>query len=40
MSEQPKILIVDDVEANLIVLEGLLADLECEIIRAKGTHCQ
>jgi signal transduction histidine kinase len=34
MSERPKILIVDDVEANLIAIEGLLAGLDCTIVRA------
>jgi two-component system sensor histidine kinase/response regulator len=31
---KPKVLIVDDVEANLVALEALLDDLECELIRA------
>ena len=35
MSEQkPKVLIVDDVEANLLSLEAVLDDLDCELIRA------
>ncbi|MBX3203911.1 MAG: response regulator [Labilithrix sp.] len=34
MSERPKILIVDDIEANLIAMEALLGDLDCEIVRA------
>lgn len=32
--ELPAVLIVDDVDANLIVLEGLLEDLPCEVVRA------
>jgi two-component system, NtrC family, sensor kinase len=28
------VLLVDDVEANLIALEGLLADLDCDLVRA------
>lgn len=31
---KPKVLIVDDVEANLVALEALLGDLDCELIRA------
>ena len=31
---KPKVLIVDDVEANLVSLEALLSDLECELVRA------
>jgi two-component system sensor histidine kinase/response regulator len=31
---KPKVLLVDDVEANLITLEALLDDLDCELIRA------
>ena len=35
MSEpRPQVLLVDDVEANLIALEGLLASLDCEVVRA------
>lgn len=33
---KPSILLVDDVEANLIALEALLGDLECELVRASG----
>lgn len=33
-ASQPKVLIVDDVEANLVALEALLADLDCELVRA------
>ena len=37
MSEaRPKVLLVDDVEANLIALEALLGSLDCELIRAPG----
>lgn len=36
MIERPKVLIVDDVEANLIALEGLLAPLDCVSIRASS----
>src|SRR5689334_11557448 len=31
---RPAVLIVDDVEANLMALEGQLARLDCEIVRA------
>ena len=31
---RPAVLLVDDVEANLIALEGLLADLDCDLVRA------
>ncbi|MBX3259148.1 MAG: response regulator [Labilithrix sp.] len=34
MSESPKVLIVDDVEANLIAMEALLGGLDCVIVRA------
>src|SRR5439155_2285522 len=30
----PNVLLVDDVEANLIVLEALLGGLDCELVRA------
>jgi two-component system sensor histidine kinase/response regulator len=33
---RPAILIVDDVEANLLALEGQLANLECDIVRARS----
>jgi len=33
---KPSILLVDDVEANLIALEALLGDLECDLVRASG----
>lgn len=33
---KPSILLVDDVEANLIALEALLGDLDCELVRASG----
>ncbi|HEY2903043.1 MAG TPA: response regulator [Polyangia bacterium] len=31
---KPAVLVVDDVEANLVVMEALLAGLNCEIVRA------
>ena len=34
MSDTPKVLIVDDVEANLIAMEALLGELDCKIVRA------
>lgn len=35
MSEgQPKVLLVDDAEANLVALEGILGRLPCELVRA------
>ncbi len=33
---KPSILLVDDVEANLLALEALLGDLECDLVRAPG----
>ncbi len=33
---RPSILLVDDVEANLVALEALLADVDCELVRAKS----
>lgn len=35
MTSEPKVLIVDDVEANLISLDALLHDLGCTVIRAQ-----
>lgn len=32
----PTVLIVDDVDANLVVLEGLLEDMPCEVVRANS----
>jgi signal transduction histidine kinase len=32
-SAKPKILLVDDVEANLVALEALLANLDCDVVR-------
>jgi two-component system, sensor histidine kinase and response regulator len=32
--EQPNVLLVDDVEANLVVLEALLGGMECQLVRA------
>lgn len=34
--ERPCVLLVDDVEANLVALDALLGDLECELVRARG----
>ncbi len=33
---RPSILLVDDVEANLVALEALLADVDCDLVRAKS----
>jgi signal transduction histidine kinase len=33
---QPAVLIVDDVEANLVALDALLGDMGCELVRARG----
>jgi signal transduction histidine kinase len=33
---KPSILVVDDVEANLIALEALLCDFDCELVRASS----
>lgn len=35
-SIKPSVLLVDDVEANLIALEALLAGLDCELVRARN----
>jgi len=34
--ERPAVLLVDDVDANLIALEALLTDLDCEVVRARS----
>ncbi len=33
---RPSILLVDDVEANLVALEALLGDVDCDLVRAKS----
>ena len=33
---RPSVLLVDDVEANLVALEALLEDMNCELIRARS----
>ena len=33
---RPSILLVDDVEANLVALEALLADVDCDLVRAES----
>jgi signal transduction histidine kinase len=35
-SDRPCVLLVDDVEANLVALDALLGDLDCELVRARG----
>ncbi len=39
-SQRPRqragVLVVDDVEANLVALEGLLADLDCDVVTARS----
>ena len=35
-AERPAVLIVDDVEANLVALEAQLANLPCDIVRARS----
>jgi two-component system, sensor histidine kinase and response regulator len=35
-THRPKILLVDDIEANLVSLEALLNNLDCELVRASG----
>ncbi len=35
-TERPSILIIDDTEANLVALEALLGDFECELVRARS----
>jgi two-component system sensor histidine kinase/response regulator len=34
--DKPKVLIVDDVEANLVAMEALLENLDCQLIRANS----
>ncbi len=34
--DKPKVLIVDDVEANLVAMEALLENLDCELVRANS----
>ncbi len=36
MSERPKILIVDDIEANLVAMTALLDELDCTVLRASS----
>ena len=36
MNQRPNILIVDDVEANLIAMSALLADVDCTVFRASS----
>jgi signal transduction histidine kinase len=33
---KPNVLLVDDIEANLVALEALLGDMDCELIRASS----
>jgi two-component system sensor histidine kinase/response regulator len=33
---KPSVLLVDDVEANLVALDALLEDVDCELVRAKS----
>src|SRR5579863_2602827 len=33
---QPKVLLVDDVEANLVALEGILGRMPCQLVRANS----
>jgi two-component system sensor histidine kinase/response regulator len=35
-AEQPKVLLVDDVEANLVALEGILGRIPCRLVRANS----
>ncbi len=34
--KRPSVLVVDDVEANLVALEALIGDMDCELVRARG----
>ncbi|MBX3226882.1 MAG: response regulator [Labilithrix sp.] len=34
MVSRPRILVVDDIEANIIAMEALLSSLDCEVVRA------
>ena len=36
MAARPAVLIVDDVNANLVALEAVLDDMDCDVIRAKS----
>jgi signal transduction histidine kinase len=33
---QPSILLVDDIDANLVALDGVLGDLDCDVVRARS----
>src|SRR5687767_10190746 len=35
-TELPRVLIVDDVEANLVALEALLCSMDCTLVRANS----
>lgn len=35
-TSKPAVLMVDDTEANLVALEALLEDMDCELVRARG----
>jgi two-component system NtrC family sensor kinase len=35
-ASRPHVLIVDDIDANLVALEALLENLDCEVVRAKS----
>jgi two-component system NtrC family sensor kinase len=35
-AERPAVLLVDDVDANLVALEALLTDLDCDVVRARS----
>ncbi|HEV8547387.1 MAG TPA: response regulator, partial [Polyangiaceae bacterium] len=34
--ERPAVLLVDDVEANLVALQALLSDLDCDLVLARS----
>jgi signal transduction histidine kinase len=36
IQKKPCVLVVDDVEANLVAVEALLDDMDCELVRAHG----
>lgn len=36
MKVQPRVLVVDDIEANIVAMEALLSSVDCEVVRASS----
>lgn len=36
MTNRPRILVVDDIEANIIAMEALLLSVDCDVVRASS----